>query len=61
LVKREQSVLFDVDGSIELGQLILDRIFPLGIKLCIDEAGHLFIERAWYQHAQLSQMEACDA
>jgi hypothetical protein len=26
LVKREQSILFDVDGSIELGHLIFDRI-----------------------------------
>jgi hypothetical protein len=37
LVKREQSVLFDVDGSVEIGHLIFDRIFPLVVKLCVDE------------------------
>jgi hypothetical protein len=47
LVKREQSVLFDVDGSIEIGHLIFDRIFPLIIKLCMDETGHLFIAFAF--------------
>jgi hypothetical protein len=43
LVKREQSVLFNVDGSIELGHLIFDRIFPLVIKLCMNETDHLFV------------------
>jgi hypothetical protein len=47
LVKREQSVLFDVEGSIEIGHLIFDRIFPLIIKLCMDETGHLFIAFAF--------------
>jgi hypothetical protein len=47
LLKREQSVLFDVDGSIELGNLIFDKIFPLVIKLCMDETGHLFIAFAF--------------
>jgi hypothetical protein len=47
LVNREQNVLFDVDGSIEIGNLIFDRIFPLIIKLCMDETGHLFIAFAF--------------
>lgn len=47
LVKREQSVLFDVDGTVELGHLIFDKIFPLVIKLCMDETGHLFIAFAF--------------
>jgi hypothetical protein len=47
LVQREQSVLFDVDGSTQLGHLIFDRIFPLVIKLCMDETGHLFIAFAF--------------
>lgn len=47
LVKRGQSVLFDVDGSIELGYLIFERIFPLVIRLCMDETGHLFLAFAF--------------
>lgn len=47
LVQREQNVLFDVDGSAQLGHLIFDRIFPLVIKLCMDETGHLFIAFAF--------------
>jgi hypothetical protein len=31
----------------ELGHLIFDRIFPLVIKLCMDETGHLFIAFAF--------------
>jgi len=47
LVKRGQSVLFDVDGSIELGYLIFERIFPLVIKLCMDETADLFLAFAF--------------
>jgi hypothetical protein len=47
LVKREKNVLFDVDGTVELGHLIFDKIFPLVIKLCMDETGHLFIAFAF--------------
>jgi hypothetical protein len=43
LVKRGQNVLFDVDGSIELGYLIFEKIFPLAVKLCMDETGQLFL------------------
>jgi hypothetical protein len=43
LVEREQNALFDVDGSKGLGYLIFDKIFPLVIKLCMDEVHHLFI------------------
>jgi hypothetical protein len=43
LVERRHGPVFDVDGSKGLAYLIFDRIFPLVIKLCMDEMHHLFL------------------
>ena len=43
LAEQGQSAVFDVDGSKGLGYIIFDRIFPLVIKLCMDETDHLFL------------------
>jgi hypothetical protein len=43
LAERGHGAVFDVDGSKGLGYTIFDRIFPLVIKLCMDETNHLFL------------------
>lgn len=43
LVERKSGALFDVDGTNAVGYMIFDRIFPLAIKLCMEETGRLFL------------------